>query len=119
MENYNQGVPGYYENRPPLAAKKPAYKPSLILGIIAIASLWFTLGLSGLVCGIISINLARTNRQEYNTTAGFVLGQVSVFIGIVILTIVVSCVAVIVIMPHSIGAYYLQDILDSILPGGA
>ena len=92
------------------SVKKPVHIPSLVLGIVAIASLWFTFGVSGLVCGIIGINLAQKRKFEYNSNPGFVLNIVSLSISIIFLIIVVLCLFVIFLMPDSIGAYYIRDI---------
>jgi len=95
-------------------AKKPLHKPSLILGIVAIVTLWITFGISGLVCGIIGLNLAGKNKTEYNTTAGGVLSLIAQIFSTIILVIIVCCVVVLKLMPDSIGAYYIQDIFESI-----
>ena len=92
--------------------KKPLHIPSLIMGILAIASFWFTFGISGIVCGIIGMNLARKNRYEYKSSAGFVLSLISVIISIIILTIFLTCFLILKLMPDSIGAYYIQDLFE-------
>jgi len=69
--------------------------PSLILGIIAIVSLWFTLGISGLVCGIIGVALAKKNKDQYKTTVGFVLSLVSIIISAIVLVVMIAMIALV------------------------
>ena len=95
--------------------KKPLHKPSLIIGIVAIVSLWFTLGVSGIVLGIIGTIIARKKSSEYNSITGSVLSLIAIIISAVILIIVLMSLAIIFIMPDSIGAYYLQDLWEVIL----
>ena len=114
MEEYNQGSPGYYDRKPPFMAMKPFHKPSLVLGIIAIVSTWFTLGILGLICGIIGVSLARKNMDEYNTTAGAVLSLIALIVSIIILIVVACFIFVLKLAPDSIGAYYIEDMLDNI-----
>ena len=95
-------------------AAKPRHIPSLVLGIIAIASLWFTLGISGLVCGIIGINLANKNRNYYNTSTGFVLSLISLIISAFVLFIFAMFILILVMAPNSIGAYYIRDMIERI-----
>ena len=112
MDNYNHDMNGTAQDRFSPAAK-PRHKPSLILGIVSIASLWFTLGISGVVLGIIGIVLARKNRQTHSTNTGFVLCLISLIIGGIILMIVGMLLLVLFLMPDSIGAYYIRDLIES------
>jgi len=114
MENYNGEMNGFEPGRflPPA---KPRHTPSLILGIVSIVSLWFTFGVSGVVLGIIGIVLARNNRQAYNTNAGFVLCLISLIIGGIFLVVVGMGLLILFLMPDSIGAYYIRDLLESFL----
>ena len=93
---------------------KPLHKPTLIMGIVAIATLWFTLGISGLVCGIIGLNLAGKNKYQYKTAAGGVLSLIALIISSIILVISVCIILILKLMPDSIGAYYIMDIIGSI-----
>lgn len=95
--------------------KKPHHIPSLVLGIIAIASLWFTCGISGLVCGIIGVNLANKNRQNYNSKIGFVLSLVALIISVLVLFVFAMFVIVLIKMPDSIMAYYIRDLAGAVL----
>jgi len=97
-----------------IMVKKPLHKPALILGIVAIATFWFTFGISGLVCAIISLNLARKHKFEYNTTAGSVLSLIALILSALILVVLALRLLVVLIIPDSIGAYYIQDLFESI-----
>ena len=110
MENHNYGY--YAPGQAP--APKPRHNPSLVLGIISIATLWFTAGVSGFVCGIIGLVSASRNRYAYNTSAGFVLSLLSLIVSIIILTIVVSIIFVLITMPDSIGAYYILSLIEAV-----
>ena len=94
---------------------RPLYIPSLILGIAALASLWFTIGISGVVCGIIGIIISRKNKYQYNTSAGFVLNLIALIIGSIFLIIIGMFLLVVFLFPNSVGAYYVQDFLEIIL----
>ena len=94
--------------------KKPLHKPTLIMGIVAIATLWFTLGISGLVCGIIGLNLAGKNKYQYKTIAGSVLSAIALIISSIIVVINACLILILKLMPDSIGAYYIMDIIESI-----
>jgi len=74
--------PGY---QAPPAGGKPTHVPSLVLGIIAIIGAFFTVGIVGLVCGIIAVVLAKKNKDAYSTTAGFITGIIGLILGIIIL----------------------------------
>ncbi|MDR1795923.1 MAG: hypothetical protein LBR44_00525 [Clostridiales Family XIII bacterium] len=79
---------------------------SLVGGIVTVA---FTLGLVGIVCGIIGIVVARKNAARYKTTAGCVLS----IIGIILCAIIaVSFLVLLKLMPDSLGAYYLRDVIS-------
>ena len=94
--------------------KQRIHIPSLVMGIVAIATLWFTFGVSGVVCGVIGIVLARKARTEYRTSAGFGLSLVALVISSVLLTIFVLMLLVIILMPGSVGAYYIQAVFEAI-----
>jgi len=70
---------------PQYPQKTPAHIPSLVLGIIAIVTLWFTIGFTGIVLGIIGIVLARRARFSHNSKAGFGLSLASLIIGALLL----------------------------------
>ena len=105
-----------YEQERFLETTKQRYRPVFILGIVSIASLWFTLGISGVVFGIIGIVLARKHRQTDSTNAGFVLCLISLVLGGIVLMVVGMCLLVLLLMPDSIGAYYIQDLLEILFP---
>ena len=92
------------------------HTPSFVLGLVAIISTWFTFGISGIVCGIIGMVLASKNKREYNTTAAFVLSLIALIVGIIILAVVTCMLLVLVVMPDSIGAYYILDLIETITP---
>ena len=115
MENSNTGTTynGQVYYMPP---QKPRHKTSHVLGIVAIVSLWFTAGLSGVVCGIIGIVSARRNKHTHDTTSGFVLCLVSLIFGAIILILVVFFLLFMFIFaPDSIGAYYIRDMFEQVI----
>ena len=85
------------------------------MGVISIVSLWFTLGVSGLVFGIIGISLASKNRRTYKTGAGFVLSIVALIISAIFLVVVLMSIVIVFLMPDSIGAYFIRDVWESVL----
>jgi|GEM_PF-5629037 len=91
--------------------KYPLHIPSLVLGIIGLVSFWFTLGISGVVCGIVGMNLTKKAKGEYRVTAGFVLSLISTIIGAIFVMISLFGIAVLILMPDSIGAYYIRDMI--------
>jgi heme/copper-type cytochrome/quinol oxidase subunit 2 len=87
---YGQTPPAYGQT--PYGYEKPTHVPSLVLCIIAIVTVWFT-GITGIVCGAIAVSLARKNKNEYKTTAGFVTGLIGLIIGILILVVMIIAIA--------------------------
>jgi len=80
MTDYNSQYPQYTQY-PQYPQKKPLHVPSLVIGIIAIVSLWFTIGFTGIILGIIGIALARRARLSRNSKAGFGLSLAGLIIG--------------------------------------
>ena len=83
MTDYNSQYPQYpqYSQYP---QKPPTHVPSLVIGIIAIATLWFSVGFTGIILGIIGIVLARKARFSYNSKTGYGLSLASLIVGAVI-----------------------------------
>lgn len=67
--------------------KRPLHVPSLVLGLVAIATSWVTAGIHGIVCGAIGIVLARKAKYTHEATAGFVLSLIGLIISILTLVI--------------------------------
>ena len=63
--------------------KKPLHVPSLVLGIISVASFLPTLGIGGIVCGIIGLVFSRRERFMYRTKAAFVLSLIGLILGVI------------------------------------
>ena len=87
MTDYNSQYPQYqqYPQYPQHPQKMPTHVPSLVIGIVAIVTLWFTIGFTGIVLGIIGIVLARRARISHNSKAGFRLSLASLIIGALLL----------------------------------
>ena len=62
--------------------KKDVYMPSLILGIIAIATFWF-IGFTSILLGAIGLALTRGRKEAYRTMPGFILSLVGLALGVV------------------------------------
>ena len=89
--------------------KQKLHIPSLILGIAALATTWATFGISGIVCGIIGMALARKAKLEYRTAAGFVMSMIAVIASAIMLFVFAMMLLVLVFMPGSVGAHYIRD----------
>lgn len=87
--NYQQAPPPPQYGQPVYAAEPPLHVPSLVLGIVGIIITWFTIGIGGLICGIIGIVLSKRAKGQYRTTAGFVLSLVSVILSAIILIVII------------------------------
>jgi len=87
-----QAPPPY--GQPLYAAEKPMHIPSLILGIIALITLWFTIGISGIIFGAIGMSLAKKASATHKATAGRVLSLIGLILGIIILVIMIVAIAI-------------------------
>ena len=74
--------------------KKPLCVQSLILGIAAVVGSFPTLGIAGIVCGIVGIVLARKYRFTHRTRAGFILSLIGLILGVVIPVAFIVIIAV-------------------------
>ena len=79
--------------QPMYAPEKPTHTPSLILGILALVTPWFTAGVGGIICGIIGMVLAKKAADAYKTTVGKILSIIGLIIGIVVLIATIAMVA--------------------------
>ena len=91
--------------------KQKLHVPSLALGIVALVTTWVTFGISGIVCGIIGMSLSKKAKNEYKATAGFVLSLIAVIVSAIMLIVFAMLLLVLVLMPNSLGAHYIRDIV--------
>ena len=102
---------GLFANEEKIMTKKTMHVPSLVLGIIALATTWVTIGISGIVCGVIGINLSKKAKHEYRTTAGFVLSVIAVVVSAILLVVLAMMLLVVFLMPNSVGASFIRDVV--------
>ena len=72
----------------PSEREKPLYMPAIILGIFAIATCW-AFGLPSITLGALGIMLTYANREDYQTTTGFILNFIGFILGISVFLVMV------------------------------
>jgi len=87
--------------------KKPLCVQSLILGIAAVAGSLPTLGIAGIVCGIVGIVMARKYRFTNRTKAGFILSLIGLILGVVIPVVFIVIIVV--------GTQSYQELMASLI----
>jgi len=67
--------------------ERKTYYPSFLLGVIAIATFYLTLGVSGIVCSVAGILLARSVMATHNIKLGFILCVIGFILGVAMLIV--------------------------------